>query len=165
MEQVHVEKLTLNIGAGTDQGKLEKGVQLLEHITGTEPVKTHAKKRVPEWGLRPGLPIGCKLTLRGEEAEELIADLLEARENELPESCFDDHGNISFGIKEYIDIGDIEYNPDVGMMGLQVSITLERPGYRIKKRRTQQKKVPDKHRVDQDDAITFMEDTYGVTVA
>ncbi len=164
MRNVQVEKLTLNIGTGKDQDELNRATDLLEHITGIEPVKTHAKKRVPSWGIRPGLPIGCKITLRGEEAEELIDDLLAAKDYKLPASCFDEHGNISFGVQEYIDVEGVEYDPDIGMMGFQASITLERPGYRVKKRKAEQSDMDKDHKVDQNDAIAFMEDEYDVEV-
>ena len=62
--QISIEKVTLNIGAGKDQAKLEKGMKLINSIAGRPPVKTFTRKRIQEWGLRPGLPIGCKLTLR-----------------------------------------------------------------------------------------------------
>ena len=68
MQAIKVEKITLNIGAGKDQTKLERGILLLKNITGIDPVKTFTNKRIPTWGLRPGLPIGCKITLRKEKA-------------------------------------------------------------------------------------------------
>ena len=64
MKAIKIEKVTLNVGAGKEQSKLEKGIVLLKNITGINPVKTFTNKRIPTWGLRPGLPIGCKLTLR-----------------------------------------------------------------------------------------------------
>ena len=67
MKDIRIEKVTLNIGAGKDQAKLEKGMKLIKNITGLSPVKTHSKKRIPEWGIRPGLPIGCKITLRNKK--------------------------------------------------------------------------------------------------
>ena len=54
MKQISIEKVTLNIGAGKDQTKLEKGMKLINSITGSKPVKTFTKKRIQEWGLRPG---------------------------------------------------------------------------------------------------------------
>jgi ribosomal protein L5 len=58
MQQVRLEKITLNIGAGKDQKKLELGLKLLKKITEIDPVRTVTNKRIPTWGLRPGLPIG-----------------------------------------------------------------------------------------------------------
>src|SRR3989338_1642831 len=97
MRDVRVEKVTLNVGCGKDQTRLDKGVVLLKNITGIDPVKTFTNKRIPDWGLRPGLPIGCKLTLRKKKAEEVLARLFEAKENKLSLQQFDQEGNIAFG--------------------------------------------------------------------
>lgn len=163
MQNVRIEKLTLNVGAGKDQKMLEKGAKLLKNLTGIEPVKTVTNKRVQAWHLRPGLPIGVKITLRGKQAEELLPQLLSAKENTLKESCFDEHGNISFGIPEYVDIQDAKYDPDIGIIGLQASLTLDRAGYRVKKRKLQKGKIPTDHKVGKQDAIAFMKEKYGVT--
>ena len=86
MREIRIEKLTLNVGAGTDQEVLKKGMKLLKNLTGIEPVKTVSNKRIPAWGVRPGLPVGCKLTLRGAVIIPLVKRLLVAKENKLPES-------------------------------------------------------------------------------
>ncbi|MAE13724.1 50S ribosomal protein L5 [Candidatus Woesearchaeota archaeon] len=164
MQKIRIEKLTLNIGAGKDQNVLEKGMKLLNHITGIQPIKTVTQKRLAAWGLRPGLPIGCKLTLRGEKAEQLWKKLLAAKENNLKESNFDNYGNISFGIAEYIDIPDVKYDPEIGIIGLQASLTLERPGFRIKKRKIQKKKIHHNHQITKEDAITFLQTQFKVKV-
>jgi large subunit ribosomal protein L5 len=157
---IKVEKLTLNIGAGKSTDKLEKGLKLLELITGLQPVKTFTNKRIAGWGLRPGLPIGCKITIRGAKAQELLKQLLGAVDNKLQEKQFDNEGNIAFGIREYIDIPGVEYQPEIGVMGLQVCITLTRPGFRIKRRRLRQGKIGRDHRISKEDAITFMKQNF-----
>ncbi len=164
MQQLRIEKVTLNIGAGKDQTKLEKGIVLIKAITGIEPVKTITQARIPSWGLRPGLPIGCKLTLRKQPALEVLKRLLQAKENKLKPTQFDAYGNISFGIQEYIDIPGVEYDPKIGIMGLQVCVSLEKPGYRIKRRKLKQKKLPRKHAVNRDEAITFMKTQFKIAV-
>lgn len=164
MRTIRIEKLTLNIGAGKDQTKLEKGVQLLKSVTGIDPVKTITNKRIAAWGLRPGLPIGCKLTLRKDPARQLLIRLLAAKENTLQATNFDAAGNISFGIQEYIDIPGVKYNPTIGMLGLQVCVTLERPGYRIKKRRKSPMKIPKKHAIIKKDAIDYMRTQFNINV-
>lgn len=164
MQQVRIEKVTLNIGAGKDQAKLDKGMLLIKAITGIEPVKTVTNKRIPGWGLRPGLPIGCKLTLRKSQAVEILKRLFDAKDKKLEESQFDENGNISFGIHEYIDIPGVAYDPKIGIMGLQVCISLERPGFRIKRRRLEPKKIPDKHQISKEEAIKFVKDNFSVTV-
>lgn len=162
MREIKVNKLTLNIGTGKDQVMLEKAEKLLKQITGIPPVRTITQKRIAAWGLRPGLPIGCKLTLRNQKALEMIPRLLAASDNKLEDSNFDDNGNVSFGIKEYIDIKDAKYDPAIGIIGLQACITLERPGFRIKKRKIMKKNVPMRHRISRAESIDFMKKNFNV---
>ncbi|MBN1275168.1 50S ribosomal protein L5 [Candidatus Woesearchaeota archaeon] len=164
MRAIRIEKVTLNIGAGKDENLLKKGERLLKNITGIDPVRTITQKRIQGWSLRPGLPIGVKITLRGKEAEALIPRILSAKDNALSSSCFDEHGNISFGIPEYVDIQGAKYDPDIGIIGLQASITLDRPGYRVKKRKRQKRKIGKHHLVNKQDAIAFMKEQFKITV-
>lgn len=164
MQNVRIEKLTLNIGAGKDPAKLEKGLTLMKSITGIEPVKTITHKRIAEWGLRPGLPIGCKITLRKKPAQTLLLRLLQAKENKLIEKNFDNNGNISFGIPEYIDIPGVAYDPKIGVIGLEVCLTLEKPGYRIKRRKLRPKKIPPRHIVSKQESIAFMQTMFKTAI-
>ncbi|MFC1769127.1 50S ribosomal protein L5 [Nanoarchaeota archaeon] len=164
MKEIRIEKVTINIGAGKDPNVLEKGTALIKNLTGIDPVKTYTNKRIPTWGLRPGLPIGCKLTLRGQKAIEILKRVLEANGRKLTEDNFDDQGNIAFGIKEYIDIPEIKYDPKIGIMGLQVCVTLSRPGFRIKRRSYMKRKIPKNHRISREDSIEHMKKNYAVTL-
>ena len=129
-----------------------------------EPVKTITVKRIPTWGVRPGLPIGCKLTIRGKKAEEILKRLLVAKENRLKESCYDENGTVSFGIKEYIDIPDLEYDAAIGIIGFQASVTLSRPGFRIKKRKNRKTKIGKTHLITQKDAIDYLKKEFNVNL-
>jgi|SRR3989344_1845512 len=162
MKSIRVEKVTLNIGAGKDQARLEKGVALLGAITNATPIKTVTNKRIQEWGLRPGLPIGCKITLRKQKAMLLLPRLLDAIEGRLKEKQFDENGNVAFGIKEYIEIPGVKYDPKIGIMGLEVCVTLERPGFRIKKRNIMSRKVPSRHRISKKEAMDFMSGSFKI---
>ena len=164
MKNIRIEKVTLNIGAGKDQARLEKGVVLLNSITNATPIKTITSKRIQEWGLRPGLPIGCKLTLRKDKANKMLPRLLEAVDNQLKKKQFDENGNIAFGIHEYIEIPGVKYDPKIGIMGLEVCVTLERPGYRIKRRRLMVRKIPSRHRISKQEAIEFMASNFNTKV-
>ncbi len=164
MKSIRIGKVTLNIGAGKDQARLERGMVLLNAIADATPVKTTTNKRIQEWGLRPGLPIGCKLTLRKNKAIKMLPRLLDAVENRLREKQFDGNGNIAFGINEYIEIPGVKYDPKIGIMGLEVCITLERPGYRIKKRRLLVRKIPARHRISKQEAIDFMAKQFNTKV-
>jgi large subunit ribosomal protein L5 len=164
MRAIRIEKVTLNIGVGKDQSKLDNALALLKSIAEAKPVKTVTNKRLQEWGLRPGLPIGCKVTLRGMKANNLLPRLLGAKDMRLKESQFDGDGNISFGIPEYIDIEGVKYDPKIGIMGLQVCVKLKRAGYRISKRRLMKRKVPKRHKISREEAIEFMKKEFNVKV-
>jgi len=164
MRNIRIGKLTLNFGAGKDQAKLERGVLLLKKITGVDPVKTVTQKRIAAWGLRPGLPIGAKLTFRGKDAMELLPRLLKALDNHLKTKCFDNQGNVSFGVREYIDIDGVEYDPKIGIEGLEVCVTLVRPGFRIKNRQLQKKKLPTNHRITSKESQDFFAKNFQTTI-
>jgi large subunit ribosomal protein L5 len=164
MRRIVVDKLTLNFGAGKDQKQLEKGVTLIKAITGIEPVKTITQKRIPSWGLRPGLPVGAKLTLRGEQAASVCKRLLTARDFQLRQTNIDQMGNVSFGLKEYIDIPGVKYDPAIGVIGLECTLTLKRPGYRVRDRKLRKAHISSKHRVSQGDATAYMKEHFNVQI-
>lgn len=164
MKEIKVEKITLNIGVGSPGNKLDQSAELLERIANAKAVKTMSMKRIPAWGVRPKLLIGCKVTLRKEKAVEVLKKLLSAVNNKVPEKKFDDQGNFSFGIEEYINIPGIEYDQALGIIGLEVAVTLIRPGYRVKRRQIKCNKIPSDHRVNKEEAITFMEKNFSIKV-
>ncbi|MEA1924465.1 MAG: 50S ribosomal protein L5 [Candidatus Altiarchaeota archaeon] len=164
MEEPRVEKVVVNIGAGKSGEKLVNAETLLERLTARKPVRTISRSRVPAWGLKKGDPIGCKVTLRGREAEDFIKKCFITVDNEIKVRNFDDEGNLSFGIREYIDFPKMKYDPDIGIFGMDVSVTLQRPGYRIKKRRIRKKKVPLSKRITRDESIEFIKKKFKVDV-
>ena len=70
----------------------------------------------------------------------------------------------SFGIPEYIEIPKVKYDPKIGIIGLNVSVTLERPGFRIKRRKLINRKVSRSHKINKEDAIEFAKNKLGVIV-
>lgn len=162
MNEVKIEKVTVNIGVGEAGEKLSRAITLLEEMFDQTPVKTYSKVTNPEWGIRKRQPIACKVTLRGEKAEKAVDMVLEGIMRKIRPTQFDDQGNLSFGIREHIDIPGMKYNPDIGIFGMNLSITFEKPGYRIAKRRIQQKRVPQKHRISKEETMKFMEDKFNV---
>ncbi|MEK6899544.1 MAG: 50S ribosomal protein L5 [Nanoarchaeota archaeon] len=155
MKAIYIEKVTLNIGAGKNEDLLKKGLKLLQKIASVTPVQTLTKKRIPGWGLRPGLAIGCKVTTR-KNCEILLKRLLAAKENTLSKRCFDNKGNFSFGIPEYIDIAGLDYDPDLKIIGLEAAVTLERPGYRVKKRKLKSASLGKNHQINKEEAIEYV---------
>ena len=139
MKEIKVEKITLNIGSGPDPKNVEKGYKLLETISNMKPVESLAKARIATWKIRPGLAIGSKVTIR-KDPELLLKRLLKAVDMKIAEGKFNENG-FSFGIHEYIEIPEVKYDPKIGIIGLNVSVTLTRPGFRIKRRKLIQRKV------------------------
>gem|GEM_PF-3564160 len=96
MRRIRIEKVVVNIGVGEPGERLEKAKTLLQRLTGAKVVETEAKKKIPKWGIRPGLKIGVKVTLRGKAAEEFLNKALDAVDRKIKESSFDEFGNFSF---------------------------------------------------------------------
>jgi large subunit ribosomal protein L5 len=164
MEQVKIAKATINIGVGEGGEKLVRAEKLISSITNQKPVRTHSKVTNPEFGIRKGQPIACKVTLRDEKADEAIELILNGIGNKLSSNQFDNQGNVSFGIEEHIDIPGMRYDPDIGIFGMNVSITFQKPGYRIKRRKIQRKKIPQKHQVTATETREFMQEKFKVKV-
>jgi large subunit ribosomal protein L5 len=162
MRELKIDKVVINCGCGTDNVKLEKSVKLLEKMTAKKAVRTKTQLRNATWGLRKGLPVGAKVTLRGEDAREMIVRLIEAKEHVLEMRNFDSNGTISFGITECIDIPGVEYDPQIGIIGLAATITLQRPGFRIKRRRYLNRSIPHTHAISQQEAFDFMQKEFAV---
>lgn len=166
MRELVIEKIVLNIGVGKENANMEKGIKLLKTITGKDPVKTTTNKRIQSWGLRPGLPIGVKITLRNQKSnQELLKRLLDANEYLISKKAFDDNGNISFGIVEYITIPGMKYDPELGMIGLQVSVRLVRKaGERVKNRSKVKHKIGNTHLISHEDSLNYFKKNFNVTI-
>jgi len=162
MRNLRIAKITLNMGIGSPGDKMEKAKKLLQTISRQKPVSTKSNKRIPTWGVRPGLPLAVTVTIRGKKAEELLSRLLQAEENELKTRKFDNYGNFAFGIKEYIDLPKVKYDPKLGVVGLEVAVTIERSGFRIKRRSMKAKKIPTRHRITKEESIQFIKNKFGV---
>lgn len=161
---IYVDKITLNIGAGKESAKLEKAVKLLQKITGRKPIKTVSGYRIAGWGIREGLPIGCKVTIRGAEAKALLKRLLEGVDNKIKPESFDNFGNFSFGIKDYIEIANAKYDPEIGMMGLDVCVSLRKKGGRVALRQRNKAKIGKNQIVHKIDAINYIKSNFNVII-
>jgi len=163
-EKIGIEKVTVNIGVGTSGEELNKAQKLLERITGKKPVKTRGKSKEPQWDVREGKAIGTKVTLRGEKAEKMIEKAFKAVGNEVKRKNFDEHGNLNFGISEYIDIPGIEYDAKIGMIGMDINITMKKWGYRNSKRKIERKKTPKKHRLKPEETIKYLKNKFDIEI-
>ena len=164
MKKISITKVVLNMGIGKSGDPIEIGKKALEQITGKKPNSRNAKKTLRDWGVRKGEPIGVAVTVRGDDATKLLKKLLVTKDNQIKDSAFDNEGNLSFGIKEHIDIPEIKYDPKIGILGLEVSITLGRPGFNIKLRSLHKAKIGKNHRIRKNDAIKFLTEEFGVKI-
>ena len=164
MRKIFLSKVVLNMGVGKSGDPIEIGKKTLTQITGKKPNPRNAKKSQRDWGIRKGEPIGVAVTVRDNDAVELLKRLLVAKDNKINGKAIDDEGNVSFGIKEHIDIPGIKYDPKIGILGLEVSIALARSGFNIRLRSQQKSKVGKKHRITKNDTIKFLTEKFGVQI-
>ncbi|HHO57213.1 MAG TPA: 50S ribosomal protein L5 [Thermoplasmatales archaeon] len=164
MREIKIEKVVVNIGVGEGGERLRKAEKVVEMITGKKPVQTISKGTNRDFGIRKGMPIGCKVTLRKKDAEEFLKKALWVRNNKLPEWSFDEEGNFSFGITEHTDFEGMKYDPEIGIFGMDICVTLERNGYRIKRRKLRKTKIPHRHRITREEAMEFMKSKFNVEV-
>ena len=159
MNEIKIEKVVLSVGGVGDE--LDKGGKLLERIAGKKPIRKRSNKRIPTLGVRPGLEVGAMITLRGEKALELLKRLLQSLDNKLKRRNISEN-SFSFGIKEYIEIPGMQYQRDIGMRGLEVSVSFAKPGKRVERRKIKRGKLPKKQEVTKEEIIKFMEDKFEI---
>jgi len=167
MSKPRIEKVTINMGVGESGDRLLTGAKVIEEITGQKPVRTLAKQTNPAFGIRKKLPIGLKVTLRGKKAENFLKNAFiafKAAGKTLYSYSFDSKGNFSFGIPEHIDFPGQKYDPEVGIYGMDICVTFEKPGYGVKRRKARRSKIPKKHQVKKDEAIEYIKTNFGLEV-
>ena len=163
MRKISVGKIVINIGVGKSGEPLEKARHALEELTNRQPSVRGAKKSVRDFNIHKGEPIGAMVTLRGESANDFLRRVIAANANRIRSSSFDNYGNLSVGIREHIDIPGTKYNPEIGIFGMDVCVSLTRPGYRVAKKRDKHPIGKD-HRISKDDAIRFFKEEFGAEV-
>ena len=151
-----IDKLTVHIGVGEGGQRLVNAETILNEITGKVSVRSVSKKTIPAFGIKKNEPIGCRLTLRGKEADEFLQIALEVAGGVLRKTQFDDTGNFSFGIEEHTDFPGMRYDPDIGIFGMDVSVALKRAGYNVARRRVARAKIPTRHRIRKEEAMDFV---------
>ena len=162
MREPRIEKVVVHMGVGQGGVELQNAEGILQEITGQDTVRTQAKGPEPEFGLRKGDPIGAKVTLRSDDAEDFLERAFPAAD--IDRRQFDDTGNVSFGIEEHTDFPSQEYDPNIGIYGMDVTVNLTRPGYRVAKRDQVTRQIPSNHRLDPEDAVTYLESNFDVEV-
>jgi len=154
--KIKIEKVVLSIGGTAEE--LEKGVKLLKMITGRNPAKMKSHKRIPAFGVRPNLEVGAVVTIRNDIAP-FLKRMLTAIENKLRRKQISIN-NFSFGIKEYIEIPGLDYQRDLGVRGLDVTVVFKRAGRRVGIRKIKQGKIPARQKITPEEIIKFMEENF-----
>ena len=131
MQCPKIEKVVINIGVGeaiSNPKVLDEAVAELTQIAGQKPVVTRAKKSIANFKLREGMPIGCKVTLRGERMYEFLDKLFNitlprVRDfHGVSNTAFDGRGNYTLGVKEQIIFPEIQYDKVNKLRGMDIVI-------------------------------------------
>lgn len=164
MRKLKVTKVTVNIGVGQAGDRLEKAERVLGQLSGAKPVRTLAKDSHRDWAVRKGQPIGVKVTLRGPSAIEFAKRALWTRSFRVADWSFDREGNLNFGIPDHTAFEGQKYNPEIGIFGMDVAVTVERPGFRVKRRRLARRSIPPAHRVTREESQAFLKQLLGLEI-
>jgi len=157
MRTIQVDKVTLSIATHGEQDKIERAYALAKRLTGRKPVKTLATRKARTFRIRRRLPIGVKVTLRDKAGVDFLKKVSDAVDGRISASSFDDWGNFSFGLKEYLEIPGEKYDPRLGVIGMNINVTLSRPGFRVMRRKIKRCRIPERHRIKRQEAIEFVE--------
>lgn len=131
MEAPKLVKVVINMGVGdaiADSKRLDEAVEELTLISGQKPVITKAKKSIANFKLREGMPIGCKVTLRGERMYEFLdklmnIDLPRVRDfHGVSTTAFDGRGNYTLGVKEQLIFPEINFDKVNKVRGMDIVI-------------------------------------------
>ena len=132
MQVPRITKITLNMGVGeavNDKKFIEYAVGDMTKIAGQKPIVTHTRKAIANFKLREGMPIGCKVTLRGERMFDFLDRLVTVAFPRVRDfrgvsgRAFDGRGNYNIGLKEQIIFPEIEYDKIDSIRGMNISIT------------------------------------------
>ena len=165
MKNINIEKITVNVCVGNDRNKMERAKILLEKITQKKPSKCAAKRRLATWQIRPGLPIGYKVTLRGEDAKKFLQWTIESKQNKISQKSLDKFGNFGLGFLEYLELKGLKYDSDIGILGFELMTTFKRSGgKRVQNRLIKKSKIPMRHKTSKDEVIDFLKNNFKAEV-
>jgi large subunit ribosomal protein L5 len=132
MQVPRIQKITLNMGVGeavADKKIIENAVRDMTMIAGQKPVVTYSSKSIAGFKIREGMPIGCKVTLRGANMYEFLDRLISISIPRIRDfrglspKSFDGRGNYSIGVKEQIIFPEIDYDKIDALRGMDITIT------------------------------------------
>ncbi|MFW9810890.1 MAG: 50S ribosomal protein L5 [Candidatus Thorarchaeota archaeon] len=163
MREPFIAKVVVDMCTGGGEA-LTRASTILEELSGQTPTQSRARQTVRDFGIRRKEPIAVRVTLRHKKAEEFLVKALKAKENILLIKNWDLDGNFAFGIAEHIDIPDVKYDPQLGIQGMNITVCIERPGFRVKRRRRKKTKVPHRHRLTPEESMVFIKNKFGIEI-
>ena len=164
IHEIFLDKVVVNIGVGEAGDKLIKAEKVIDLLTHRKPIRTLSRTTNRDLGIRKEMPIGCKVTLRHENAEKFLKDAFWVKDNQITGYSFDQEGNFSLGIPDYTDFPNMKYDPEIGIFGMDISVTMKRCGYRISKRKLNRRRIPSKLRITPSEVKEFVRSRYNVEV-
>jgi len=164
MLRPRIEKVVVNLSVGKSGEPLEKANRVLKEITGQTPVKKKAKKTIRDFGIREGESTAVVVTLRKHKAIDFLKKVLPVVDNRVSKSAFDVRGNFAFGIKEHIEIPGVKYDPEIGIFGMDICVTVNRPGQRVKVRRKKSRSIGARHTLTPEESMVFVRQALGVEI-
>lgn len=162
MREIRIEKIVVNIGCGEAGEKLDRAKKMLRGLVGKEVCVTRTAKRTT-FGMAKGRDIGVKVILRGKEAIEFLKRAFDAVDNKINKRVFDKQGGFSFGVKEHISFQGVKYDPEIGIFGMDICVSLERKGFRVLRKR-KKSKISKTHKITPKESIDWVIKNFGVKV-
>jgi large subunit ribosomal protein L5 len=163
MREPFIAKVVVDMCTGGGEA-LERATTILEGLSGQTPTQSRARQTVRDFGIRRREAIAVRVTLRHKKAEEFLIKAMKAKEDVLLIKNWDLDGNFAFGIAEHINIPDVKYDPQLGIQGMNITVCVERPGFRVKRRRRRKTKVPYKHRLTPEESMVFVKNKFGIEI-
>jgi len=164
MNRLRIEKVVVNLCTGEGGDPLQKAKTVLEDVSGHKVSQRKAKTAVRDWGVRKGEPIAVAVTLRKEDANAFLKRAFYAAGNRLKKSSFDHNGNFAFGIQEHIELPGVRYDPAIGIFGMDVCVAMEKPGYRVKRRRKLKCEIGKGQRITPDESLNYVKELFGIEI-
>lgn len=157
-----IGSVKINVSIGIAGEPLERCKKIIRTLADQEPTETKAKNTWRSWGIRKHQPVGVTVTIRGQKAYDLLMRLFHAKDYKIKERSIDRTGNFGFGIKEHIDIPGMGYDPNLGIIGMDVIVQMDRIGYRVKRRSYKNNKIGKSHFLKPVETKIFLKENYDI---